>query len=568
MAVTKKRSRELSKKTKKNRNARIKIIPPALFKKLDELSPFEIKDKLMSLASSGKGQMLNAGRGNPNFFNDFVRKVFGRLQLLTADFSGDEEYLRKDLDVYPSPDEFNYEKVFTNGCSGWPEDQKNFFLDYLKFIKKHSSAQKKNYNHMLHDLFLSTLGCFYPVPPQIQNHVTFACEDFMYDLVMGGGETTGDEPGNKLKPTDFDFFPTEGAAAGILYVFNTLKENFLLKPGDTIAIITPIFSPYLEMPKLANYDLNIVELRTNPDKNYALDDDEINKLKNKKIKGLFMVNPANPGAFALPKDNIDKIGKLVNTERQDMFVLSDSVYSPFVKRGAYNSFMLSCPKNTIEVYSLSKYFGTTGWRLGLVMIPKDTNLNKMIRDLPAKEKSALHKRYELNTINPDKLTFMTRLVYDSRAVSEAHVAGLSTPLQVLIGLFLYYDLHDKGHGYQKEIEQLLSQRMITLYKDLNTKPHMVPLATDYYTLLNIVDIAENLYGSGARDKLEKNHNYIEFMFHLASVYKTVLLPGKGFGNTTKPSVEWTLRACLANLPKNDYEKIGKNLAMCIKDFIK
>lgn len=568
MPVSKKHSRGMNKKTKKNRSSRIRIIPPTLFKKLDELSPFEIKDKLMSLATAGKGEMLNAGRGNPNFFNDFVRQVFARLQLLVTQFTNDEEYLRKDLDVYPSPKDFNFETVFTNRCKDWPEEQKRFFVDYLKFLKKHALAQKKDYNLMLHDLFMSTLGCFYPVPPQIQNHLNFTCQEFMYDLVMGGDESTGTEPGNKLKPTDFEFFPTEGAAAGILYVFNTLKENFLLKPGDTIAIITPVFSPYLEMPKLANYDLNIVELRTNPDKNYALDDEEINKLKDKKIKGLFMVNPANPAAFALPKENIDKIGHIVNTERTDMFVLSDSVYSPFCKRGAYNSFMISCPKNTIEVYSLSKYFGTTGWRLGLVMVPKDTNLNKMIWNLPAKEKAALHKRYELNTIDPDKLTFMTRLVYDSRMVSEAHVAGLSTPQQVLIGLFFFYDLHDKGHGYQKEIEKILAKRMLTLYKDLHTKPHIIPLATDYYSLLNIPEIAENLYGSTARENLEKKHNYIEFMFHLARIYKTVLLPGKGFGSTTEKSSEWTLRASLANLPNNDYAKISKNLALCIKDFVK
>jgi len=563
MPTKRKNKRTFSKKTRKN-SSRIKIIPPALFKKYNELSPFEIKDKLISLAESGSKEMLNAGRGNPNFFNEFVRIIFAKLQLLGTEFTNDKEYLRKDLDIYPGADDFNYESVYNKGVQKWPSREREFFLDYLKFIKDHCKKQNKNYNHMLHDLFLSTLGCFYPVPPQLQPHVNFACQDFMYDMVMGGAglkkELKAED--KSFNPADFEFFATEGAAAGILYVLNTLKENFLLNQGDSIAIITPIFSPYLEMPKLNDYNLKIVELKCNPEKNYALDDEEINKLKDKKIKGLFMVNPANPAAFALPKENIDKIGHLVNTERPDMFVLSDSVYAPFCKRGAYNSFMLSCPKNTIEVYSLSKYFGTTGWRLGLVMIPKDTNLNKMIRTLPAKEKTALHKRYELNTIDPDKLTFMERLVYDSRAVSEAHVAGLSTPQQVLIGLFLYYDIHDQGHAYQKDIRDLLEKRMSSLYENLNTKPQLVPLSTDYYTLLDIPTIAENLYGGDARKKLEGKHNYIEFLFHLANVYSTVLLPGKGFGTVSN----WVIRVCVANLPDADYKKIGKNLAACIKDF--
>ena len=567
MTNTKRPLRHSNKQTRKKSKSRIKTIPGSLFKKLDALSPFEIKDKLMSLASEGSGEMLNAGRGNPNFFNEFVRVIFAKLQLLVTQFTNEKEHLKKDLDVYPNPGDYNYETIFLNGSKNWPEKEKVFLRDYLKFIKLQSSLQKKDYNLMLHDLFLSTLGCFYPVPPQVQEHLNFVCQDFMYDLVMGGGDQTGDEPGRKLKPTDFEFFPTEGAAAGILYALNTLKSNFLLNPGDSIAIITPIFSPYLELPRLKDYDLNIVELKTNPKKNYALDDEEINKLKDKKIKGLFMVNPTNPSAFALPKENIDKIGHLINTERKDMFVLNDSVYSPFCKRGAYNSFMISCPKNTIEVYSLSKYFGTTGWRLGLVMLPKDTNLNKMIWNLPQKQKKLLHDRYALNTIDPDKLTFMNRLVYDSRAVSEAHVAGLCTPAQVLIGLFLYYDLHDQGHKYQKEIRQLLAERIQILYHSLNTQPHITPVATDYYTLLHIPEITENLYGKEARKNLETKHNYIEFMFHLAKKYKTVLLPGKGFGDDSKDSQDWSLRACLANLSKKEYVDISKNLAQCIKDFI-
>lgn len=562
--VSKKNNRNNSnRRTKKNSHKnpnKIYSISPDMIKKYDDLSPFELKDKLMTLATSPKKPMLNAGRGNPNFFNVFVRELFGRLQLLVMKITDTKKHLLHDLDVYPGKDEFNYDKLFRKGVKKWPKRQGDFFIDYMDFIKQKSKEQKKNYNHMLHDILLSTIGCFYPVPPQLQPHLNFVSQDFMYDLVMGSSKD-GKEEGRKLKPTDFEFFATEGAAAGILYVFNTLKENFFLKSGDTIAIITPIFSPYLEMPRLADYDLKIVELKGNPEQNYALDDEQINKLLDKKVKGLFMVNPSNPGAFSLPKENIDKIGHLINTKRQDLFVLSDSVYAPFARK--YNSFMLSCPKNTIEVYSLSKYFGTTGWRLGLVMMPKDTNLNKMLKKLPDNEKKALDKRYSLATIDPDKLSFMDRLVFDSRQVAEAHVGGLSTPQQVLIGLFLFYHMHDTSRQYQHQIQNLLEKRMKVLYEDLKTQPRIVPEATDYYTLLDIPMITENIYGKEAREKLVNKYTYLEFMFHLANKYQTVLLPGKGFGTTNN----WILRACLANLPVADYVKISKNIASCIHDFV-
>jgi len=547
-----------NRKTKKHSLYRI---PSGMIKKYNDLSPFELKDKLITLATSSNKPILNAGRGNPNFFNVFVREIFAKLQLLVMKITETNNHLLYDLDIYPSKDEFNYDRLLRKGVKKWDKRHREFFIGYMEFIKRKSQEQNKNYNHMLHDLLLSTIGCFYPVPPQMQPHLNFISQDFMYDMVIGTNKG-GKEEGYNLKPDDFEFFATEGAAAGILYVFNTLKENFLLKKGDTIAIITPIFSPYLEMPRLADYDLNIVELKGNPEKNYALEDEQIDKLRNKKIKGLFMVNPSNPGAFSLPKENINSIGHLINTERPDMFVLSDSVYAPFARK--YNSFMLSCPKNTIEVYSLSKYFGTTGWRLGLVMIAKETNLNKMIKNLSVLERNALDKRYSLASIEPKKLSFMERLVFDSRQVAEGHVGGLSTPQQVLIGLFLFYHMHDMSRKYQHQIQNLLETRMRVLYEDLKIQPRIVPEATDYYTLLDIPVITETLYGKRARHTLESKYSYLEFVFHLANKYQTILLPGKGFGTTNN----WYLRACVANLNVVEYSKISKNIASCIYDFVK
>ena len=41
------------------------------------------------------------------------------------------------------------------------------------------------------------------------------------------------------------------------YIFKSMKTNRLLNAGDTIALGTPIFTPYLEMPHLEDYDLAV-----------------------------------------------------------------------------------------------------------------------------------------------------------------------------------------------------------------------------------------------------------------------------------------------------------------------
>ncbi len=59
-------------------------------------------------------------------------------------------------------------------------------------------------------------------------------------------------------PGRFDLFATEGGTAAICYIFRSLKANRLLKQGDRIALGTPIFTPYLEIPQLEDYGLEPV----------------------------------------------------------------------------------------------------------------------------------------------------------------------------------------------------------------------------------------------------------------------------------------------------------------------
>lgn len=568
---SKKSSKSKTKKSGKNNKTRkIKVtqnniihkIPTNEFKKLNSLSPFELKDTLLAIANGSNSELLlDAGRGNPNFFNNYVRRIFARLQIAVMQKTNSVNFL-KDLNIYPNQNDYNYETVLKKSASSWPHRDKEYLFDYINYLKKLAKQNGKKSNAILYDLFKSTIGCYYPVPPRVQPHLELIAREFLYDLMTEKSSSRDrNEEAYKMKPSDFDVFATEGAAAGILYVFNTLKENFLLSPGDSIAVITPIFSPYLEMPKLNNYNLKVVEIKGNPDSNFSLSDEEINKLKNKKIKALFMVNPANPGAYSLSKENIDKIAAIVNSERQDLIILSDNVYAPFANE--YNSFMLTCPRNTIEVFSLSKYFGTTGWRLGLVMLAKENAFNKCLASLSLAKKHLLDKRYKIASTDVKNLSFMERLVFDSRQVAEAHVGGLSTPQQVLIGLFLFYELSDKNNFYNKEIDELLLERLKLLFSDIKKNVNQDPKATNYYVLLYIPKITGDLYGKEARKYLEKNYRYLDFLFHLANKYHIVFLPGSGFGSNP-----WRVRICLANLKTPQYKIISKAIADCIFDFVK
>lgn len=515
-------------------------------KKLAKLSPFEFKDKLISIAKGKDNHsILDTGRGNPNFFNSFVRLAFAEFQIIALEFSAKIE---GDLYSYPLEGDFNYfaklNKIIRKYKFKNP-DIKPFLLSYIDFLS--NNTPKSNINSVLHDIILSTIGAFYPNPPQIQPHLNIIVNSYMTNAVFGSTKSV----------EKYSYFACEGAAAGILYTFNTLSFNELMKTGDSIAIITPIFSPYLEMPKMKQYGLKIVELKCNPNDNYSLPDKEIDKLRNGKIKILFVVNPANPSDFALSESNIIKIKTVIDKYNKNLIIVSDDVYAPFVNK--YTSFMKICPENTILIQSLSKYFGVTGWRLGLVMVQKNNIIDRLLQS------SHIHaiskNRYTIASTDPMKLTFMERLVFDSRQVAEAHVGGLSTPQQVLLGMFLYYDYNLRTNNvYKKMIQKLLRTRMVLLYEPLETKAIINDYTTNYYTLLNIPEIAKNIYGYDAYKRIKKISPFT-FLIYLAQKEHIVLLPGVGFA-----AEKWSLRVSLANLDTSHYRNIGLGIRNTIEYF--
>lgn len=57
-------------------------------------------------------------------------------------------------------------------------------------------------------------------------------------------------------------------------------------------------------------------------------------------------------------------------------IITDDVYGTFTNN--FKSLMTEIPEQTIGVYSYSKYFGVTGWRLGLIAISKKIYLISLL----------------------------------------------------------------------------------------------------------------------------------------------------------------------------------------------
>ncbi len=172
----------------------------------------------------------------------------------------------------------------------------------------------------VHELVDSIIGDNYPVPDRMLVHNERIVHEYLLWAMCGKPRPAG----------KFDLYAVEGGTAAMCYIFKSLKANRLLHPGDTIALGTPIFTPYLEMTHLEDYDLKVVHIKAPQENRFQFTDDEIKKLEDPKIKAFFVVNPGNPTGMALSAETIGKLTSLVKNKRPDLMLLTDDVYGTFV----------------------------------------------------------------------------------------------------------------------------------------------------------------------------------------------------------------------------------------------
>src|SRR3954466_2694278 len=515
----------------------------------ETLSPFEIKDELIKLAKKNsrttQSTFLNAGRGNPNWIATTPREGFFLLGQFAITES--QRVMEHPAGLGGMPQPQGIAKRFDTWLNQHFETRGATFLSSMvRFAVKTFGFDADAFVHELVD---SIIGDNYPVPDRMLVHNERITHEYLMWAMCGDPRPAG----------KFDLYSVEGGTAAMCYIFKTLKANRLLNAGDTIALATPIFTPYIEMTHLEDYDLKVVKIEAPQENRFQFTDEEIRKLEDPKIKAFFVVNPGNPTGVALSKETIAKIANLVKTKRPDLMVLTDDVYGTFVDD--FRSLLGELPHNTIGVYSYSKYFGCTGWRLGVIATHEDNIYDKMIAKLPDADVKALDKRYGALTLEPRKVKFIDRIVADSRDVALNHTAGLSLPQQVMMSLFSLSEMMDKDKHYQKACKEIVARRACAMIEGLGLPITLNSTYDAYYGLIDFEFWARKNVGDDAVDYLKKNIHPLDLAFRLAEAYGIVLLNGGGF-----EAPNWSLRVSLANLPDEAYEEIGRGVRLIARGY--
>ena len=181
------------------------------------MSPFELKNRLIKMAKAkakklGMKDILNAGRGNPNFFDTVARYGFGLLNNISTRI-GDEDTSMQGLGLMP--EQKGISKRFNKHLRRYAKTEEGKFLrkacGIMWKILREAGMTKDEF---IHNLVVSSIGCFYPDPPRVQSYVEPVLTEYLSDVIF--------RPKVPLTGC-VDLFPTEGATAAIVYIFKSLK---------------------------------------------------------------------------------------------------------------------------------------------------------------------------------------------------------------------------------------------------------------------------------------------------------------------------------------------------------
>mgnify|MGYP001316104326 FL=1 len=523
-------------------------------KKMESISPFELKNKLIEMADESIKKiahtMLNAGRGNPNWIATTPREAFFLLGKFGLEECRRVMYLPEGIAGIPQKDGIaaRFETFLkTNHSQPGAELLKG---TYQYMLLEHAADP----DTLVHEWAEGVVGDQYPVPDRILQFTEMIVQDYLAQEMCDRRPPKG----------KYDLFATEGGTAAMCYVFDSLQENFLLNKGDGIALMVPVFTPYIEIPQLRRYEFNVTEISANQMTTDGLHtwqykDEDIDRLRNPQIKALFITNPSNPPSYTLSPETAARIVDIVKKDNPNLMIITDDVYGTFSPH--FRSLMAELPQNTLCVYSFSKYFGATGWRDAVIALHEENIFDRMIAHLPEEQKKILNKRYSSLTLTPEKLKFIDRMVADSRQVALNHTAGLSLPQQTQMSLFASFAILDKENRYKNKMQEIIRRRLKALWDNTGFSLVDDPLRVGYYSEIDMLVWAKIFYGEEFVSYLKKTYSPLDVVFRLANETSLVLLNGGGFAGP-----EWSVRVSLANLNEKDYVKIGQGIKRILDEY--
>lgn len=161
-------------------------------------------------------------------------------------------------------------------------------------------------------------------------------------------------------PTD-QVIITQGGVQGCSAILSAI-----VRPGDEVLIPDPGWPNFEMLVRLQG--ASPVYYSLDPTNEWLPDPTEVESLISKRTALIIMNSPANPTGALFPEQLVDRFVEIAQCH--DVTLLSDEVYDELIYDGRKppNAFSRG-GEHVVSVYSFSKTYSMTGWRVGYLVAP-------------------------------------------------------------------------------------------------------------------------------------------------------------------------------------------------------
>ncbi|PIR67560.1 aminotransferase [bacterium CG06_land_8_20_14_3_00_33_50] len=165
---------------------------------------------------------------------------------------------------------------------------------------------------------------------------------------------------------------TAGAIEGITATLLTILER-----DDEVLIPSPTYVSYSEAIKVAGGIPISVPL--DEEKSWSINTNYFKEKITPRTKAIFFCNPNNPTSTIYSKQEVQELEELA--KEFNLFIITDEVYKDFIYEDIEYYSPAQNPEikdRVVRIFSFSKAFAMTGWRIGFVHSSKE-NIAEIIK---------------------------------------------------------------------------------------------------------------------------------------------------------------------------------------------
>jgi aspartate/methionine/tyrosine aminotransferase len=169
---------------------------------------------------------------------------------------------------------------------------------------------------------------------------------------------------NRVEVTSNDIIVTSGGAHGLFCAFQAS-----VSPGDEVMFFAPYWTPIKDQVSFSGGIAVRVPWDDIRDGNAETMTRALESRHTSRTRVIYVNTPANPSGDMLTRDELTAIADFAKAH--DLTVIADEAYEDLIYDGEHVS-IASLPgmlERTITVYTFSKSFSMTGWRIGYVVAP-------------------------------------------------------------------------------------------------------------------------------------------------------------------------------------------------------